>query len=259
MDLKKYVDELNKLKKKAVEEKTKEEAVEKKFGRIDLSGMDFGSSNRGRPKKEGEPSLPWSVTHPVHNQLRFYKVDPLKKSGNYDPNYDHGDVKFRTPEELGVEKVVPANPLDKPLPVETPRGPVRAQGRMMRKVYKYRNFKKCGNCGAFDTWQDHSTGKIWCYTCSAVDSQVTKKFADEYDAALLDVSELEGDAEHDALKKIYRAQRKPLECSVCDQEIPYWKHGVVVYPTGAKDESGRAIVVCETCKFREEHPELKPK
>lgn len=69
---------------------------------------------------------------------------------------------------------------------EGPTKPMRKQMLMMNKVWKYRNFKKCSHCGAFDTWESRTDpwaedkfgprpthSEIWCQTCSATDLEVS--------------------------------------------------------------------------------------
>lgn len=69
------------------------------------------------------------------------------------------------------------------VPDEGPTKPVRKQMLRLNKVWKYRNFKKCSNCEAFDTWEARVDpynvenvgivhAEIWCHTCGATDFEV---------------------------------------------------------------------------------------
>lgn len=76
----------------------------------------------------------------------------------------------------------PGKPLPKDL--EGPIKPVRKQMERLGKVWKYRNFKKCANCEAFDTWEARFDpyvkgahlvhAEVWCHTCGSVDFEVTE-------------------------------------------------------------------------------------
>ncbi len=81
------------------------------------------------------------------------------------------------------EQVNAGNPLE--LRDEGPAKPVRKQMLMLNKVWKYRNFKKCLNCEAYDTWESRTDpynealgvrqthAEIWCHTCGAIETEVS--------------------------------------------------------------------------------------
>lgn len=104
------------------------------------------------------------------------------------------------------------------------------QRTMINKIWKYRNFKKCGVCGGFDTYKtrnlDDTNGvEIWCYQCGAKDDEVLQ----EYQPAP-------------------QPKFKQRECADCGNQM-FPERGERIFPTGETDPStGRLDCRCVSCK-----------
>jgi hypothetical protein len=130
------------------------------------------------------------------------------------------------------------------------QGTEKAQSFKLMKHWQYRNFRRCGQCGAFDTYKSRSpiwtrtmvTRKrpdgqeyevevevlFWCYKCGAINDAVTAKYAD------VDPFELKGFTTF---------------CAECGKELDLTKAGMRTFPiTGQVDPTTqRTDRNCEDC------------
>ncbi len=129
--------------------------------------------------------------------------------------------------------VNPENPdgMDHSLPRTSTPMRSKHQRSMIEKIWKYRNFKKCGNCGCFDTYKsrcldDTQDIEFWCYQCGAQEEDVTKEF-----------------------EPLPEARHKQRECALCGKEI-WATRGEKMFPTGEVDTAtGRPDYCCEKCNL----------
>lgn len=104
------------------------------------------------------------------------------------------------------------------------------QRSMINKIWRYRNFKKCGQCGCFDTYKsrglaDTNGVDVWCYQCGAQDEDVLQDF-----------------------QPLPETVHKQRTCADCGKEI-WATRGELMFPTGDTDPTtGRPDYRCEPCK-----------
>jgi hypothetical protein len=106
------------------------------------------------------------------------------------------------------------------------------QRTMINKIWKYRNFKKCGQCGCFDTYKSRSLADthgvdVWCYQCGAQDEDVLQEF-----------------------QPLPEPKHKQRTCADCGKEI-WATRGDLMFPTGEKDPgTGQPDYRCLGCKTK---------
>ena len=96
----------------------------------------------------------------------------------------HGEVVIRAKGgvlEAGFVLAAPPPELDLSLPRTTTPMRSKHQRTSMFKIWKYRNFKRCGTCGCFDTYKSINLEAtkgidLWCYQCGAQEDDVLKEY-----------------------------------------------------------------------------------
>ena len=123
--------------------------------------------------EDRKPPILWSEK-PTHDGLIPSDLGPAQTAKfAVNPNNDRAVREY-----LAAN---PGNPLD--VRDEGPTKPVRKQMTRLNKVWKYRNFKKCGICESYDTWEARTDpyddgvrvvhAEVWCHTCGATDFEVS--------------------------------------------------------------------------------------
>lgn len=220
---------------------------------------------------------------------------------NYDPDYDHGPVIVIDPEsgkeirridwhqvQLGPDDTlfttdIPADAKHKVdvTKIKAPEmervgqntRPIRQKWQMpaIRSIWKYRNFKRCGNCGAYDTYQTWNgndvTRQYWCYTCGArgprkvrnketgkieIVNLVTQKYEEPVDAEPVKwaVTRDQVGLESWSYLGTYHSygedpKHKLRTCDHCNETLYLARTGVKVHQV--KDEDGEKLLICDRC------------
>lgn len=115
-----------------------------------------------------------------------------------------------------------------------PRGPKWKQTKALETLWRYRSFKRCGNCGEYTTYQarDLQATKgimFWCYTCGAQGEDVVVKYE-----------------EPDVIVKVV-----PRECHKCGKTMDPHENRTYVRDAEGKyvaDDQHRPAILCDKCK-----------
>lgn len=124
----------------------------------------------------------------------------------------------------------------------------KGQSVVLMKHWKYRNFRKCGSCGTFDTYESRNPGwtrgvvtrenadkqkyeveieiKYWCYKCGATNDEVTKKYVEV---------------------EQFAPKARITCCAECGDPISF-SRGDLAFPTGERDPvTNRPDFNCKKC------------
>jgi hypothetical protein len=193
--------------------------------------------------------LKLGVLHEDRPQSVVWAEQP-KFDGLLDPNLPLRQARKKLEEN-------PGNPLT--LRDEGPIKPVRKQMTRLNKVWKYRNFRKCGVCEEFDTWEarvdpynKENVGivhaEIWCHKCGATDFEVSDSMPNHI-GSWIPPKETSKQAKDRAARQAYRRERtifSLVQQPKTAMELNVWFREVEKYFVRTKDKHGDWIIVPAT-------------